>query len=209
MWTFYRIGGTTMHFMLLCSIAAVTVIVERAWAYKKASLDPAEFITRVRDAILKGGAKAGLAICDEEAYAHKAVSNVTKNALLKFDEAPEDLEKAVENSAVTEVARLEKFLPVLATVANVGPIFGFLGTVTGMISSFDAIAKYGMTNPALVAKGISEALITTATGLFIALFSQPFYNYYTARVTRFIREMEASSNVLLETHGELRRGKRS
>lgn len=206
LWNYYRIGGITMHFMLLCSIASVTVIVERAWAYKKAGLDPADFITRVRDAVLKGGAKAGLAVCEEESFARKPVANVVKSALLKFDEPAEDLEKAVENSAVLEVARLEKFLPILATVANVGPIFGFLGTVTGMISSFDAIAKYGMTNPALVAKGISEALITTATGLFIALFSQPFYNYYSARVTGFLRQMEAASNVLLETHGELRRG---
>jgi biopolymer transport protein ExbB len=131
------------------------------------------------------------------------VANVVKSALLKFDEPTDELEKALENAAINEVRRLEKFLPVLAGVSNTAPLFGFLGTVTGMINSFDQIAKAGLSNPGAVAAGISEALITTAAGLIVALGSQPLYNYYSSVVTKFLREMEAASHVLLETHMEM------
>jgi biopolymer transport protein ExbB len=195
-----------MYPLLVISIVGLAFILERAWAYKQSWIDAVGFINRTRDALLKGGAKAALAVCEEEAYAGKPATNVVKGALLKFDEPLEELEKTLENSAVVEVGRLEKFLWILATVANVAPIVGFLGTVSGMINSFASIAKYGLSNPNLVARGISEALITTASGLTIAMFAQPAYNFYSVIVARFIREMEASSNVLLETHSEIRKG---
>jgi biopolymer transport protein ExbB len=195
-----------MYPLLIASLIGLVFILERAWAYKQAALNAVEFINRTRDALLKGGVKAAMAVCEEQAYTGKPVANVVKGALLKFDSPVEEIEKTLENSAVTEVGRLEKFLWILATVANVAPIVGFLGTVSGMINSFDKIAKYGLSNPNLVAAGISEALITTASGLTIAMFAQPAYNFYAVVVTRFIREMEASSNVLLETHAEMRKG---
>lgn len=201
---YYRVGKWVMHFLLVLSIASLTVILERFWAYKNAKMDVVAFINEFRSTLLKDrDVKKALAVCD--AQAHKPVANVVKSALLRFDEPSEELEKILENAAISEVGRLEKFLPLLATVANVAPMFGFLGTVTGMIGSFDAIAKYGMTNPNLVAQGISEALVTTAAGLIVALFTQPFYNYYSSVVTQFLRQMEGASNVLLETHAELRK----
>jgi len=105
-----------------------------------------------------------------------------------------------------ETTRLERGLAVIATAANIEPMLGFLGTVTGMIGSFDALAKSGLSNPGLVAAGISEALITTASGLIIAIPMQLAYNYFTTRINRFVRDVETSTNMLLETYGEMERG---
>jgi biopolymer transport protein ExbB len=110
---------------------------------------------------------------------------------------------AIENAALYELDRLEKRLGVLATTANVAPMLGFLGTVAGMIKSFATLAEQGLTNPAAVAVGISEALITTATGLIIAIPAQLVYNWYTTKITRFVRDIETASNMLVETFTEM------
>ena len=104
-----------------------------------------------------------------------------------------------------EMGRLERWLPLLATVANVAPLLGFLGTVTGMIDSFDALAEAGLSNPALVASGIKEALTTTAAGLAVAIPVQLAYNFFMSRINRFVRDIETSANMLLETFGEMER----
>jgi biopolymer transport protein ExbB/TolQ len=104
------------------------------------------------------------------------------------------------------MGRLEKNLVWLASIANVAPLLGFFGTVAGMIKSFDALAEAGLSNPGLVASGISEALITTAAGLFVAIPAQLAYNFFMSRINKFVRDIETSSNMLLETFGEMERG---
>ena len=94
----------------------------------------------------------------------------------------------------------------LATVANVAPLMGFLGTVAGMINSFEALAEAGLSNPGLVASGISEALITTASGLAIAIPEQLAYNFFMNKINKFVRDVETSTNMLLEAFGEMERG---
>jgi biopolymer transport protein ExbB len=129
-----------------------------------------------------------------------------KAGLLKFGQPKEDVEKTIENAALFEMGRLERGLNVLATTANVAPLLGFLGTVTGMINSFDALAKQGLSNPGAVAAGISEALITTATGLIIAIPIQLAYNYFATRINKFVRDIETATNMLIETFSEMDRG---
>jgi biopolymer transport protein ExbB len=92
---------------------------------------------------------------------------------------------------------------VLATTANVAPMLGFLGTVTGMIKSFATLAEAGLTNPGAVAAGISEALITTATGLIVAIPAQLAYNWFNTKITRFVRDIETATNMLMETFIEM------
>jgi biopolymer transport protein ExbB len=101
------------------------------------------------------------------------------------------------------MGRLERGLTVLATIANVAPLLGFLGTVTGMIKSFDALAEAGLSNPGLVAVGIKEALYTTAAGLFIAIPTQIAYNFFMSRINRFVRDIETAANMLLEAFTEM------
>ncbi len=128
-----------------------------------------------------------------------------KAGLLKYGQPKEDVEKTIENAALFEMGRFERFLVVLATIANVAPLRGFFGTVTGMIKSFDALAAAGLSNPGLVAIGIKEALFTTAGGLGVAIPVQLMYNYFMSRINRFVRDIETSTNMLLETFGEMER----
>ena len=123
--------------------------------------------------------------------------------------AEAELEKVVENKAIQEIAHLESGLWLLALISNVAPILGFLGTVVGMIQSFDVLAKEGMNNPGAVAEGISVALITTAGGLIVAVVVLPFYNWFTTRIGAFVNEIETASNFLFETLDEVEHSRSS
>jgi biopolymer transport protein ExbB len=115
----------------------------------------------------------------------------------------------LQDASAHELAVLERGLPVLATTAMIAPLLGFLGTVTGMINSFDALAAVGLNNPAAVAKGISEALITTAAGLIIAIPIQMAYNYLVTRVNDLVRNMESAANLVLEALADMKAGRGS
>lgn len=203
--TYYNNGGFAMHILLLFSIAGVTVFFERLITLGKAKINVAQFLTNLRKVLIQNrDVNAAVKVCEK----YKGpVASVVKAGLLKYGEPKEEIEKAIESAAVYEMSRLEKFLIVLASVANVAPLMGFLGTVLGMIKSFDALAKAGLSQPQLVAQGISEALITTATGLLIAVPMQLAYNYFTSRINKFVRDIETSSNILMETLGELDKNK--
>jgi len=115
----------------------------------------------------------------------------------------EHVEKAIEGAATIEMAFLERGMVWLATVANIAPLLGFLGTVSGMIKAFEAIALAGDIEPSLVASGISEALITTAAGLAIAIPIQALHNFFVSRIDKLIIEMEESSSDLIDTLTEI------
>lgn len=197
----YQDGGPIMHVLLVLSLLGLVFIIERAWALWRAKINTQEFLERVRQALLKrGNVKEAIQICEEY---QGPIANIMKAGLLKYGRPDEEIERTIEAASAHELARLERGLGVLATVSNIAPLVGFLGTVSGMINSFDALARAGLSNPGLVAKGISEALITTATGLAIAIPVLAAYNYFTTRVEKFVLEMETSANVLLETYAEM------
>jgi biopolymer transport protein ExbB len=131
------------------------------------------------------------------------VAALMKAGILKVGGRREEVEKTLENAAIHEIARLERGLPVLATISNIAPIIGFLGTVVGMILAFADIERLAKMEPKEVAKGVKVALITTAGGLLVAVFTLPFYNFYTSRVSGFVRQMETSANILIETMDEM------
>jgi biopolymer transport protein ExbB len=187
--------------LLLFSLVAATFIVERAIALRRAKINVNEFLSKVRKALLVNrDVRAAIKVCEE----YKGpVASVVKSALLKYGHPREEIEKNIESAAIFESGRLERGLMVLSSTANVAPMLGFLGTVTGMIRSFATLAQQGLTNPGAVAAGISEALITTATGLFIAIPAQLGYNYYMSRINRFMRDIETASNMLMETFVEM------
>jgi len=200
LWNYFSQGGFMMWPLLTCSIIGVIFIIERAIAYYRVKGDTAEIVSEVRENLLDRQLRKSIELC--ETYDHP-VAITLKSGLLRFGKSHEEIEKAMESVALHEVSKLEKGLWVLATIANIAPLFGFLGTVTGMISSFEALAEVGLGNPEAVAGGISEALITTATGLSIALPVQTAYNYFNSRVSQFALDMEISSSVLLETFNEI------
>jgi biopolymer transport protein ExbB len=190
-----------MYPLLFFSVLAATVAIERFIVFSKAKINVSDFLTKVRKALLVNrNVKEAIKICEQS---KGPVASVMKAGLLRYGHTREDVEKTIENAALYELDRLEKRLGVLATTANVAPMLGFLGTVAGMIKSFATLAEQGLTNPAAVAVGISEALITTATGLIIAIPAQLVYNWYTTKITRFVRDIETASNMLVETFTEM------
>lgn len=197
----FRQGGPMMYPLLVASILALTFIVERWWALRRAKINVNEFLSKVRKALLVNrDVRAAIKVCED----HKGpVASVVKAALLRYGHNKEDIEKSIESAALFESARLERGLMVLSSVANVAPMMGFLGTVAGMIRSFATLAAAGLSNPGAVAAGISEALITTATGLTIAIPAQLGYNYFMSRINKFLRDIETASNMLMETFVEM------
>jgi biopolymer transport protein ExbB len=192
-----------MYPLLFFSIIALACIIERLIVFAKAKINVNEFLTKIRKSLLVNrDVKEAIKVCEQY---RGPVASVVKAGLLRYGTGhnQEDIEKTIENAALYELDRLEKRLGVLATTANVAPMLGFLGTVTGMIKSFGTLAEQGLTNPAAVAIGISEALITTASGLIIAIPAQLAYNFFTTKVTRFVRDIETASNMLMETFIEM------
>lgn len=200
LWNYFSQGGPMMWPLLACSILGLVYIIERSIAYYRVKGDTPEIVSEIRDSLLRHELRHSIEVC--ETYDHP-VAITLKAGLLRYGKSHEEIEKAMESVALHEVSKLEKGLWILATVANIAPLFGFLGTVTGMIGSFEALAEVGLGNPEAVAGGISEALITTATGLMIALPVQAAYNYFNNKVSQFALDMEISSSVLLETFNEI------
>ncbi|MEE8348797.1 MAG: MotA/TolQ/ExbB proton channel family protein [Acidobacteriota bacterium] len=186
--------------LVLCSLVGLIFIFERALAYYRIKGNTADIFSGIREWLLSGDLRKSVESC--EAYDHPVAATL-KSGLLRYGKSRDEIEKAMESVALHELSKLEKGLWILATVANIAPLFGFLGTVTGMIASFEALAEVGLGNPQAVAGGISEALITTATGLMIALPVQAAYNYFNNRVSTFALDMETSSSMLLETFSEI------
>ena len=198
---YFRQGGIFMWPLLFFSVLAATVAIERFIVFSKARINVNEFLTKIRKALLVNrNVKEAIKVCEQN---KGPVASVMKAGLLRYGQPRDEIEKTIENAALYELDRLEKRLGVLGTTANVAPMLGFLGTVAGMIKSFATLAEQGLTNPAAVAVGISEALITTATGLIIAIPAQLIYNWYTTKITRFVRDIETASNMLVETFIEM------
>ena len=200
-YSYFIQGGIFMWPILFFSLLALAVIIERFIVFHRAKVNVNEFLTKVRKALLVNrNVKEAIKICEQY---RGPVASVTKAGLLRYGHDRQDIEKTIENAALYELDRLERRLSILATTANVEPMLGFLGTVSGMIKSFGTLATQGLSNPGAVAAGISEALITTAAGLIIAIPAQIAFNYFTTKVTRYVRDIETASNMLLETFIEM------
>lgn len=192
-----------MYLLLALSVVATVVSVERFLVLRRAKVDVNQFLAKLRKALLvNNSVQDGVKVCEQ----YKGpIASIMKAGLLKHGHDKEEVEKTIENAALYEMGRLERRLPILATVANVAPLLGFLGTVAGMMSSFDALARAGLSNPGLVAAGIKEALTTTAAGLTVAIPFQILYNYFMSKVNKFVRDVETSSNMLMETFNDMDR----
>lgn len=188
-------GGPFMWPLLITLVFGIAVIFERFWALARASINTRKFLQRIKVALREEGITAAQEIC---ANTRGPVASIFHAGLMRVDRGLEQVEKAIENAGTIEMSFLEKGLVWLATVANIAPLLGFLGTVSGMIGAFASIAEAGDVNASIVASGISEALITTASGLAIAIPIQAAHNYFVARVDRLVIDMEESANDLID-----------
>jgi biopolymer transport protein ExbB len=198
----YAAGGPMMHPITVCSIVAVAVVLHKLIQYRALQLDVREFFGQVRQELLNGRVKEAGELCERR---HGPVSSVLHAGILKIGAPRNEVESAMEATALYELARLEGKLGLLATIANLAPILGFLGTLWGMIVAFDIIHSGGLSDPTRVAGAISQALYTTAWGLVVAAVALPFHNFFAGRVAAQSRALEMAGSVVVETFSEMDR----
>jgi len=189
-------GGIFMWPLLLSAILGVAFSIERFITLGKCKINQGLFLEQVGGYIRKGDVKGAEELCDRT---RGPVASILRAGLLRREKGLEAIEKGIETAAGVEVNFLERGLIVLSSVIVIAPMLGFLGTVSGMINAFGAIAAAKNVEASLVASGIQEALITTATGLMIAIPIQMCYNWFMSQIARFVVEMEEAAGFLIDT----------
>jgi biopolymer transport protein ExbB len=189
-------GGPLMWFILANSIIAIGVFLERLFHYHRAQINTHDFLNGIRNVLRSGNTAEAMSICDREPG---PVAHIMKTAIAHHNKPRAHLREAIEETALHEVPRLEKRLGVLATVAQITPLIGFLGTVLGMIRMFGAIQKSPLPNPGDLAGGIWEALLTTASGLAVAIPTYIAYNYLVHRKDDLVLDMERAATEILNS----------
>ena len=192
----FKDGGGWMYPLALCSLFALGVIIAKGYMLWAAARRSKEVLERTESLARSGKIDQAINVAAETPGPVAAIlySGLRR---IRDQQTGDDLEKAIQTTGVIELGFLERGLAVLATVSNVAPLLGFLGTVAGMISAFGAIAEAGQVEATLVASGIKIALITTAAGLIIAIPVNIAYNFFVTRIDKLIMEMEeGTSNVL-------------
>lgn len=188
-------GGFMMYPLILCSVIAIGIILERAWTFRKAtSTDPDELMEEVRGAYRKedGGAAAVKLLAESPSPFSRVFSRGLKNAA----RGPEAMDLAMSQEAANEIPPLENNLLGLRTIITIAPLLGLLGTIAGMIESFKQVAASGLSSPQAVMSGVSESLVSTATGIGITVIGLVFYNYFGNLVKRFVEDLEFYGNEL-------------
>ncbi len=183
---FYQ-GGPVMYFILLASIIGLTVFIERLIYLGNVKNNGKIIMGQIREKLKLFKFDEALAVCDN--YPGPA-SNILKAGLETPKKSRDEIEEAMEAAAVHEMPGLKRFLPVLATVASVSTLLGLLGTVFGMMNSSAVLSSQGLANPSRLIAGISQALITTAYGLIVAIPAVAGYNYIAAKIDSILSDIE-------------------
>jgi biopolymer transport protein ExbB len=195
-------GGGFMYPILGCLVVGLGFSIERLWTLSRASMNTKQFILKVKDALQKGGVEEAMKVCENT---RGSIASVFHAGLLRADEGVDAAEKAIMAYGAIEMGFLERGLIWISTFITIAPMLGFTGTVQGMIEAFDAIAEAAQISPAIVANGISVALLTTLFGLIVAIILQIFYNYFVARIDKLVADMEESSIELIDALYEMKK----
>lgn len=188
-------GGPFMWPILISLIFGLTFALERFYSLIMSSINTQKFYEDMSETLKKEGVNAAIELCDKT---RGPVAEIFHAGLTRLHRGLDEVEKAVQNSASLEMSFLEKNMIWLNAVITIAPMLGFTGTVAGMVSAFDAIAAANDISPAVVAGGISQALLTTAFGLIVAMIIQIFQNFFVSRIDKLIQDMEENSIKLLD-----------
>jgi biopolymer transport protein ExbB len=200
-------GGGFMYPLVLCSLFALGVIIAKAYTLWAAHRRSSSILAEVEQLVKANRIPEAIRRCEETPGPVAAILIAALKRVGRRGYSSADIEKAIQSTGVIELGFLERGLPVLATVSNVAPLLGFLGTVAGMIAAFGAIAEAGQVEASLVAGGIKIALITTAAGLTIAIPVNIGYNFFVSRIDKLILEMEEGSSRVLTLIWDMDRGR--
>ena len=189
-------GGWLMLVLLALSIIAIYIFGKKWWAIRQAGRIYNNFIKDVDNYLAEGKVRSARALCKRS---DTPIARMIEKGVERIDKPLADIRIAVENVANVEVAKLEKGLPALATIAGGAPMIGFLGTVMGMVQAFFNMAQAGNNiDITLLSGGIYTAMITTVGGLIVGILAYFGYNFLTSQVTSLVAKMEASSIEFLD-----------
>jgi biopolymer transport protein ExbB len=189
-------GGNFMWPILIILIFGLMVIVAKSIHLMLVSVNAKKFGMKIHVALKQGGVEKATEIC---ASTRGPVASIVHAGLLRYERGIEHVEKAIVNAATIEMAMLERGLIWLSTCTALAPMFGFTGTVWGMIQAFDEIEKSNDISPTIVAGGIKVALLTTVFGLIAAMVTQFFFNVFNAKISALVIDMEEASVELVES----------
>ena len=188
-------GGWLMWPIILCSVLAMAIIAERLWAYREKRVIPGQLVAQIWQLHQKGKITAAHIATVRSS---SPLGRILAAGLVNRDHPREAMKEAIEEEGRQVVHELERYLNTLGTIAAISPLLGLLGTVIGMIKVFTAITSAGVGNPAVLAGGISEALITTAAGLSVAIPALIFHRYLSGRVDKLVVGMEEQALKMVE-----------
>jgi len=193
-------GGLLMYPILLCSVIAMAIVIERFWALRRRAVCPVNLVADIWQWAQYGQLDASRLSSLRNG---SPLGRVLAAAIINLRHSREIMKEAVEEHGRQVVHELERYLNTLGTIASITPLLGLLGTVIGMIKVFAAITDQGVGNPTVLAGGISEALLTTAAGISVAIPSLMFYRHFQRRVTELANIMEQEALKLVEVlHGQ-------
>lgn len=200
MFELVKAGGWLMAPILLCSVAALAIVVERLWALKQSNVIPPDLLGQIQQVVEQRKVKR-----EEIALIARTspLGRILAAGLMNMERNRFVMKEAIEESGRHVVHELERYFNTLGTIATITPLLGLLGTVVGMIKVFAAITSVGVGDPHVLAGGISQALITTAAGLTVGIPALMFHRYFRGRVNRLTVDMEQAALALVEfIHGE-------
>ncbi len=196
-------GGSMMWLLLVAGAVAVAVFIERLLHYHREQINTLVFINGVRNVLKRDNVVEAISICDATPG---PVARLVKTAILNRERGREGVREALEDAGLVEVPRLEEKLALLATIGQIAPIMGLLGTVLGFIEVFRVLQTQGLSAPAtLLAEGVWQALVCTGAGLAVAIPCYAGYNYLVSRVNEIVVDMEKASSEIVSLLTDLQK----
>ena len=196
LFSLFTMGCPLMWVLLALSILAIYLIGRKWWIIKQASKIDHNFMNDIRDYMNQGKTKSALTLCSKY---DNPVARMTETGIRRLGRPMNDIRAAIENTGNIEVARLEKGLPLLATIAGGAPMIGFLGTVLGMVKAFFNMSKAGNNiDITLLSDGIYTAMLTTVGGLIVGIIAYFGYNWLTSKISDLVYEMESSTTQFID-----------
>src|SRR6185312_8530122 len=192
---FIAAGGPAMWALVVCSIVVVAIVIERVYFFATQRADAKDLLRQIGTHIAQNDVAGAIRFCRES---KGMLPRILEFGLLRADKDRTDISEALSVALMENLSLLDRNLAVIGTIAVIAPFVGLFGTVLGIIRAFQDIALKGNSTPAVVAAGVSEALITTAAGLFVAVIAVIFFNYFKARIKRTTEEMTVAANQLAE-----------
>ena len=191
LFSLFKMGGPLMWVLLALSVLAIYIIGKKWWVINHASKIDANFMNDIRDYLGEGKMKSAVTLCGKY---DNPVARMIETGIHRLGRPMADIQSAIENTGNVEVARLEKGLPLLASIAGGAPMIGFLGTVIGMVQAFFNMSKAGNNiDITLLSGGIYTAMLTTVGGLVVGIIAYFGYNWLTSKISDLVYKMESST----------------